>query len=113
MRDQYVRRTEECFFGSQNVGEQKMRIRDLVVMGTALLLAKTAFAQDTPKAEVSVEYSYLRFNPTLPELRNRSFNGGGGGADFNIGRHFALKAEFLGYGSTSWNVTIPAPIVTP
>jgi hypothetical protein len=113
MRDQYVRRTEECFFGSQNVGEQKMRIRDLVVMGTALLLAKTAFAQDTPKAEVFVEYSYLRFNPTLPELRNRSFNGGGGGADFNIGRHFALKAEFLGYGSTSWNVTIPAPIVTP
>lgn len=89
-----------------------MRIQIALLMGTALLLTP-GFAQEVPKVEVAVEYSYLRFNPTLPALRNRSYNGGGGGVDFNLGRFFAIKAEFMGYGSTTWNVNITAPIVTP
>jgi hypothetical protein len=74
-----------------------------------------AFADDAPKAEVFGEYSYLRFNPTLPGIQNRSFNGGGGGVTFNFNNYFGIKAELMGYGST--NYTIPAgttiPGVTP
>ncbi|MFN8006954.1 MAG: hypothetical protein U0V70_08030 [Terriglobia bacterium] len=75
----------------------------------------TAFADDAPKIEVFGEYSYLRFNPTLPGIQNRSFNGGGGGVTFNLNNYFGIKAELMGYGST--NYTIPAgttiPGVTP
>jgi hypothetical protein len=74
-----------------------------------------AFADDAPKAEIFGEYSYLRFNPTLPGVQNRSFSGGGGGVTFNLNNYIGIKAELMGYGST--NYTIPAgttiPGVTP
>jgi hypothetical protein len=83
-------------------------------LGIAFLFASAAFAQEeTKKVEVFLEYSYLRFNPTLPRLNNRSFNGGGGELTFNVSRYFGLKAELLGYGSTTWSATLPAPVVTP
>jgi hypothetical protein len=72
-----------------------------------------AFAQySPPKFEVFGEYSYLRFNPSLSGLNTRSFNGGGGGVQYNFNRFFGAKAEFFGYGSTRWTVTNTAPIVT-
>jgi hypothetical protein len=84
-------------------------------MFAALLLSSTAaFAQEeTQRVELFGEYSYLRFNPTLPRLNNRSFNGGGGGATFNINRYLGIKGELMGYGSTSFTTTVSAPIVTP
>jgi outer membrane protein OmpA-like peptidoglycan-associated protein len=63
--------------------------------------------------EISVDYSYFRFNPSLTQLRNRSYNGGGGSFNFNLTEHFGIKAEFMGYGSTSWTTTFANPIVTP
>jgi len=83
-------------------------------LGILLLSGTNAFAQESaPRIEVFGEYSYLRFNPTIPQLKNRSFNGGGGGVTFNITQHFGIKGELMGYGSTSFNVTTTAPIVTP
>jgi hypothetical protein len=84
-------------------------------MFAALLLSSTvAFAQEeTQRVELFGEYSYLRFNPTLPRLNNRSFNGGGGGATFNINRYLGIKGELMGYGSTSFTTTVSAPIITP
>lgn len=77
-----------------------------MLLGVFLLLATSVYAQDYKKVELFGEYSYLRFNPTLSYLKNRSFNGGGGGVQYNITNYVGIKAEFMGYGST--NFTIPA-----
>ncbi len=48
----------------------------------ACIWAIPAVAQDPPKVEITGEYSYLRFNPSLPALQNRNFNGGGFDASY-------------------------------
>ncbi len=83
-----------------------MTFRRAIMAGILLLFGSAVYAQDTPKVEVFGEYSYLRFNPTLSYLKNRSFNGGGGGGQFNFNKYLGIKGEFMGYGST--NFTIPA-----
>jgi hypothetical protein len=91
-----------------------MRIRGSLLLGLLLLSESATFAQERPKrVDVFVEYSYLRFNPTLPRLNNRSFNGGGGGLTFYFTRNLGIKAEFMGYGSTTWGTTLVSPVVTP
>jgi hypothetical protein len=83
-----------------------MKIRNAMLLGVVLLLATSVYAQDYKKVELFGAYSYLRFNPTLSYLKNRSFNGGGGGVQYNFSNYLGIKAEFMGYGST--NFTIPA-----
>ena len=83
-----------------------MNYRKAILTGILLLFGTSLYAQENQKIEVFGEYSYLRFNPTLSYLKNRSFNGGGGGVQYNFTEHFGVKAEFMGYGST--NFTIPA-----
>jgi outer membrane immunogenic protein len=94
-----------------------MRIRNIgfiSLMSVATICTSAAFAQESSaKFEVSGDYSYMRFNPTLTGLQSRAFNGGGGAAQFNFGKGFGIKADFQGYGSTSWTTTISAPLVTP
>lgn len=90
-----------------------MKIRNVILMGIALLFAGPAFAQDFHRVEIGVDYSYLRFNPNIPQLHDRSFNGGGGSVSFNILKDFAIKAEFMGYGSTNFTTTFTVPTVTP
>jgi len=91
-----------------------MRFRNPIMFAALLLSSTVAFAQEeTQRVELFGEYSYLRFNPTLPHLNNRSFNGGGGGATFNINHYLGIKGELMGYGSTSFTTTVDAPIATP
>ena len=86
----------------------------IFLVALACLSAIPAAAQDhVPVAEVSVGYSYFRFNPTIPQLHSRSFNGGGGSAIYNVNSYLGIKAEFMGFGSTSWTTTFAAPVVTP
>src|SRR5216684_5677106 len=94
--------------------EKEMKIRNATLLGILLLSGTSAFAQEgTQRVEVFGEYSYLRFNPTIPHLNNRSFNGGGGGLTFNLTRYFGIKGELMGYGSTTFSISTTAPIVTP
>src|SRR5215469_4317919 len=83
----------------------KMKTRNVILMLFVLLFAKSALAQEFSRVDVYGEYSYLRFNPGFSQLRNRSFNGGGGGLDINLTHMFAIKAEFMGYGSTTFTTT--------
>jgi hypothetical protein len=93
--------------------ELQMKLRNVVLLSVFLLWGSAVFAQDDlQRVEVFAEYSYFRFNPTIPDFSNRSFNGGGGGVQFNLTRMFAFKAEFMGYGSTTWSATVPSPVVT-
>src|ERR1700751_1044464 len=84
-----------------------MKVRSALLFGLVLFFVTTAFSQ---VFEVYGEYSYLRFNPTLGGLNNRSFNGGGGGATFYFAKYLGIKAEAIGYGSTSWTATFPSPV---
>ena len=90
-----------------------MKVTRAMVVLSLLFCGAAPFATaQEDRGEVFVMYSYMRFNPTLPALHNRSYNGGGGGATFNFGPHFGIKAEFMGYGSTTWKVTATSAIVT-
>jgi len=88
-----------------------MKIPTVILLSALLLAGNAAFADD--RAEVFVEYSYLRFNPTLTGLNTRSFNGGGAGASLNFLKFFAIKGEFMGYGSTSWTKTFNTKVILP
>ena len=88
-----------------------MKIPTAILLGALLLGGNAAFAQD--RAVVFLEYSYLRFNPTLTGLNTRSFNGGGGGATLYFLKLFGIKGEFMGYGSTSWTKTFTSTVILP
>jgi hypothetical protein len=84
-----------------------MRIASTIFLGLVLLFGTVSCAQ---VFEVYGEYSYLRFNPTLPGINNRSFSGGGGGATFYFARLLGIKGELMGYGSTSFTTTFGSPV---
>jgi hypothetical protein len=86
-----------------------MRISYLFIV-SALVVSSSAFAQ---RFEVSGDYSYFHYNPTITGFQSRSFNGGGAGAALNFAKFFAIKGDFQGYGSTDWTTTVTAPIATP
>jgi len=95
-----------------------MKVTNTILLGFFLLLGPAALAQQhqeqqpPPKADVFLVYSYLRFNPTIPAARNRSFNGGGGGFSLFMGKYFGVKGEFMGYASTTFTTTVTTPVVT-
>lgn len=83
-----------------------------VLLGILTLSTSMPAAAQAPQAELTGEYSYLRFNPTLPALHNRNFNGGGMDASFFVTHGIGIKAEMLFYGSTDFSATFPTT-VTP
>ena len=87
-----------------------MRISYLFIVSAAMMLNSSAFAQ---RFEVSGDYSYFHYNPTITGFQSRSFNGGGAGAALNFAKLFAIKGDFQGYGSTDWTFTTQAPIAAP
>src|ERR1700758_3539979 len=87
-----------------------MKILKTVLFAATILMAVSASAQ---RFELFGEYSYLHFSPTLTGLQSRSFNGGGGGAQINFLKLFAIKADLMAYGSTSFTVTYPTAVHLP
>jgi outer membrane protein OmpA-like peptidoglycan-associated protein len=86
-----------------------MKGRIAAAIGILLLCGATAFTQDSaPKAEISLDYSYVHANPqnnsVIPTF---SLNGGGGGIAYYFSKHFGIEGEFEGYGSYTHNFTIP------
>jgi hypothetical protein len=91
-----------------------MKLRTLLSTGAIMLLGLTAFAQDPPKFELAVDYSYARFNPAHAYVPNTySLNGGGGSIDFNFSKYIGAEMEFEGYGSNTQNFIIPPGGVCP
>jgi hypothetical protein len=75
----------------------------IFVLSIMLASGSMLFAQD--RFEVAGEYSYLRFSPTITGVGPRNFNGGGGDVQLNFLKIFAIKADFMGYGSTTFTRT--------
>jgi outer membrane protein OmpA-like peptidoglycan-associated protein len=85
-----------------------MKFKSAVLSGIGLLFATVAFAQDYPKVEIPVDYSYMRFNPENSGIiKSFSLNGGGGGITYNFSRWAGIEAEFEGYGSQTRTFTFP------
>jgi hypothetical protein len=87
-----------------------MKIVKIVLLAAIVSVGISACAQ---RFELFGEYSYLHFSPTLTGLQSRSFNGGGGGAQINFLKIFAIKADLMGYGSTTFTVNYPTAVHLP
>jgi len=66
--------------------------RCIVVIGAVLLLTLTAVAQDTPRGEVFIGYTYTRFN-SATDVPAFSANGGGGQFVLNFGKYFGVVSD--------------------
>jgi Outer membrane protein beta-barrel domain len=91
-----------------------MKTRNTLLTLVVMLLGLVAFAQDAPKMELSIDYSYARFNPAHKYIPNTySLNGGGGAIDYNFTKYIGVVAEFEGYGSNTQRFTIPPGTLCP
>lgn len=86
-----------------------------VLLLTVILgLGLAAMAQDAPKMEAAIDYSYARYSPSHNFIPNSySLNGGGGSFAYNFSKYFGFKADFQGYGSNTQKFTIPAGTICP
>jgi hypothetical protein len=77
-----------------------MRVRSTISLALALLSCAACFAQDSPKVEITADYSYFGLNPGLPSVWNsQNLNGGGAQASLYFKPWLALAADLQGYGS--------------
>lgn len=84
-----------------------MKVTRVLAFGAILLLSLAAWAQEFPRAELGVDYSYARFSPSTPYSSGHSLNGGGGSATININSYLGIKMDLQGYGSTLSPFNIP------
>jgi len=89
-------------------------MRSAFVLGIMLLSGAVAYAQDYPKIEVPVDYSFMRFNPENSNIVSGfSLNGGGGGATVYFNHLIGIEGEFEGYGSLTRTFSFPATANSP
>lgn len=87
-----------------------MTLTKLLAFGTVLLLGVAAMAQEYPKAELALDYSYMHFAPAQANTQNKSLNGGGGQFVYNFTHALGVKMDLQGYGSFTDKFTIaPRP----
>ena len=90
-----------------------MKIRAALIVVALMLFGFTAWSQDHPKVEVSIDYSYVHYAAidfTFHDTsigRTYNLNGGGGAVVWNLSRYLGLKGEFQGYGSQTRNIFLP------
>jgi hypothetical protein len=73
----------------------------IVVLGFVFLLSMTAFAQDYPKIEIPVGFSFVNVHPQIANITSFNVFGGGGGFVYNFSPLFGVKADFMGYTQSS------------
>jgi len=85
-----------------------MSVRRAVFLSCMLLFGTAVFAQDSPKIEVPVDYSYFRFNPENNNIVPAfSLNGGGAGIAVYLNHWLGIEGDLQGYGSTTRNFDFP------
>src|SRR5208337_311804 len=85
-----------------------MNLRFAVVQAVTLLACSLGCAQDRPKVEVTVDYSYFNANAQDSEgVPAFSFNGGGVSAAVYF-KYLGIVGEFEGYGTYKRDFTIPS-----
>src|SRR5438309_1071962 len=81
-------------------------INKALIFGAVLLLGAAAWAQEFPRAEVGLHYSYARYAPSVSYSKGHSLNGGGGSVTFNWNEYLGIEMNLQGYGSneTGFNI---------
>src|SRR5271167_1071731 len=72
-------------------------MKKALLLFCALLLGVTAWAQDVPKVEIPVGFSFVNVHPNLSPITSFNIFGGGGQFNVNFGNYFGIKADFMGY----------------
>jgi len=67
----------------------------------ALLFTVAAVAQDVPKFEVPVGFSFVNVHPDLSPVTSFNIFGGGGGFVYNVTPWIGIKADLMGYSQGS------------
>jgi Outer membrane protein beta-barrel domain len=83
-----------------------MKVHKALIVGAILLLGAAAQAQEFPRAEVGVNYSYLRYAPSASYSKGHSLNGGGGSVTLNWNEYLGIRADLQGYGSNTTGFNI-------
>lgn len=84
-----------------------MNLKALVmfVLLSLTCLSHVAYAQ---KAEATLNYSLIVYNPAKSLAGDRDLNGGGGSYGYNLGEYLTLKGEFEGYTTTTLTYHVTA-----
>jgi len=64
-------------------------------------LSVVGWSQEFPRSELGFDYSYVRHAPSAAFTRGHSLNGAGGTLVFNVNQFLGLKADLLGYRSST------------
>src|SRR5271155_1074037 len=72
-------------------------MRRILLFTASLMISACAFAQDVPKVEIPVGFSFVNVHPNLAPITSFNIFGGGGQFDVNFGNYFGVKADFMGY----------------
>lgn len=74
-----------------------MKNKLILLLGFVFLLGAASFAQEYPKIEVPVGFSFVNVHPNTAALTSFNVFGGGGGFVYNFSPLFGIKADFMGY----------------
>jgi len=75
-----------------------VRIRfGFYVIGVLLFTSMSLVAQDYPKVEVPLGFSFVNVHPDIPQITSFNIFGGGGGFVYNFTPILGIKADFMGY----------------
>jgi hypothetical protein len=72
-------------------------MRKPLLLSIGLLMAIGAYAQDVPKVEVPIGFSFINVHPNLAPITSFNAFGGGGQIDINFGNYFGIKGDLMGY----------------
>jgi hypothetical protein len=72
-------------------------MRKPLLLSIGLLMAIGAYAQDVPKVEVPVGFSFINVHPNLAPITSFNAFGGGGQIDINFGKYLGIKGDLMGY----------------
>jgi len=90
-----------------------MKAKLTILLAAASLAGSAAFAQDSPKVEVTADYSYIYATPQNNNyIKSFALNGGGGGFAAYLTKYIGIEGEFEGYGSYSHSIVIPPAYCT-
>jgi hypothetical protein len=85
-----------------------MKSKWILMIALACASAIPALAQGSDKVEITGDYSYFRFNPSLPAIQHRNLDGGGFDLSFFLRPVIAFKADVQFYGGTNFTTTFGA-----
>ena len=71
--------------------------KTFVLLAGLVIAGGVSKAQDYPKAEVSLGYSFVNVHPDFPQITSYNLNGGGAAFVYNATHLFGIKAEFMDY----------------